>query len=186
MYYITIPNSNTKGTVIIMCQIIQFPTNKIENTNGYKNLVALFEICDTIESCNFYLETVEHLYQNESITEKEMYTLRRIGRQKRIKLATPEQEPQKAEQAGTYTYTPEMGQKKSEGCQIEAQHSYYGGHYFIDTPLELKGRGITQIDAHWVDGCEKQIKNRKCYRVTKKAFEKLKEQYAISMECCLD
>lgn len=32
-----------------MCQIIQCPTNKIENTNGYKNLVALFEICDTIE-----------------------------------------------------------------------------------------------------------------------------------------
>ena len=69
---------------------------------------------------------------------------------------------------------------------MEASPSYYGGHYFIDTPLELKGRGITPVDAHWVDGCKKQLENWKCYRVTKRAFEKLKEQYSISMECCLD
>lgn len=166
-----------------MCKIIQFP---VKESNGYKNLTVLFEICDTVESCNFYLESVEQLFHNGSITEKEMYTLRRIGRQKRLKLANPEQKPQKADKPGTYTYTPEMGQKKPEGCQMEASHSYYGGHYFVDTPLELKGRGITEIEAHWVKGCRKQIENWKTYRVTKKAFEKLKEQYTISMECCLD
>ena len=70
-----------------MCKIINFPTNKIQKTNGYKNLAALFEICESAESCNFYLESVKNLYNNGSITEKEMYTLRRIGRQKRKQLA---------------------------------------------------------------------------------------------------
>lgn len=51
-----------------MCKIIQFPTKKTES-NGYLNLVALFEICDDVESCNFYLESVEELYNNGNITE---------------------------------------------------------------------------------------------------------------------
>ncbi len=106
-----------------MCKIVNFPTNRIQNSNGYNNLVALFEVCDTVGSCNFYLEAVENLFQNGNITEKELYTLRRIGRQKRLTLATPEQEPQKADNPGTYTYTPEMGQKKPEGCQMEASRA---------------------------------------------------------------
>lgn len=165
------------------CNVIQFP---VKESNGYKNLVELFKICDTVESCNFYLESVEQLYQNDNITEKEMYTLRRIGRTKRLELAKPEtKEAAKADKPGTYYYTPEMGQTKPV-CQMEAGHSYYGGHYWVDTPIELKGRGITPIEAHWVEGCKKHIENWKSYRVTKRAFEKLKEQYSISMECCLD
>lgn len=77
-----------------MCTTINFPTNKIQNSNGYKNLVALFKVCDSVESCNFYLESVENLYNNGDITEKEMYTLRRVGRQKRIELANPKKEAQ--------------------------------------------------------------------------------------------
>lgn len=162
-----------------MCTIIQFPTKE---SNGYKNLAALFEICETVESCNFYLESAEHLYENGNITEKELLTLRRIGRQKRTNLATPEQEPIKAEKAGTYLYTPEMGQKKPEGCHMEAHHSYYGGHYYLYTPLEIKGRGIT-----FIEKCSSGSRTGwNCYRVTNKAFDKLKEQYAISMECNLD
>lgn len=168
-----------------MSKIIQFPT---QETNGYKNLVALFEICDTVESCNFYLETVENLYNNGDITERELYTLRRIGRQKRLKLATPEQEPIKAEKAGTYLYTPEMGQQKPD-CQMEASRSYYGKHLFIDTPLEIKGRGITFIKKYTSKDFANP-NNHKIgwneYQVTNLAFEKLKTQYTISMECCLD
>ena len=74
---------------------------------------------------------------------------------------------------GLHCYTPEMGQRKPE-VKMEASLSYYGKHYFVDTPLELKGRGITEIE------------NWRSYRVTKAAFEKLKAQYPISMECCLD
>lgn len=166
-----------------MCKIIQF---KAKETNGYKNLVDLFEICNSVESCNFYLESAEDLYKNGSITENELYTLRRIGRQKRIALANPEPEPVKVWQSGVYHYTPEMGQKEPDGCQMEAGLCYYGKHYWVDTPIELKGRGITETEAHWVDGCKKQIENWRSYRVTKKAFEKLKERYCIVMECCLD
>ena len=162
-----------------MCKIIQFPTNKISHTNGYNNLSALFEVCDSMEICNVYLETTENLYNNGNITETEMYTLRRIGRQKRLKLAEPsKQKPQKADKPGTYLYTPEMGQEKPEGCKIEAGLCYYGSHYWLKTSLELKGRGITENEPTR-DG----IKN---YTVTKRAFEKLRTQYAISYESCLD
>ena len=47
---------------------------------------------------------------------------------------------------GLHCYTPEMGQRKPE-VKMEASLSYYGKHYFVDTPLELKGRGITEIEA---------------------------------------
>lgn len=158
-----------------MCKIIEF---KPRESNGYKNLAALFEICDNVESCNFYLESVEVLYSSGHITEKEMYTLRRIGRQKRLELANPVQEPVKAESAGVYIYTSEMGQEKPEGCQIEAALCYYGKHYWIRTPLELKGRGITENEP-----ARNGLRN---YTVTIRAFEKLKSQYTISMENHLD
>lgn len=48
-------------------QIIQFP---VQHSNGYNNLIQLFEICDSLESCNFYLETVEQLFQKGYISEK--------------------------------------------------------------------------------------------------------------------
>lgn len=158
-----------------MCKIIQF---RVKESNGYKNLVALFEMCDNVESCNFYLESVEGLYSSGHITEKEMYTLRRIGRQKRLKLANPVQEPVKAESSGVYIYTTEMGQEKPEGCQIEAGLCYYGKHYWLRTSLELKGRGITENEP-----AKNGLRN---YTVTIRAFEKLKSQYTISMENHLD
>ena len=62
-----------------MCTIIQLPIKKMENTNGYKNLVVLFEVCDSVKSCNVYLESVQDHYENGSITENEMYTLRGLA-----------------------------------------------------------------------------------------------------------
>lgn len=167
-----------------MCKIIQFP---VKESNGYKNLSALFNICESVESCNFYLESVEQLFEDGSITEKELHTLRRIGRQKRLELATPAQEPQKADEPGTYCYTPEMGQKKPEGCQMEASRAYYGKHMYIDTPMTLKGRGITFLKQYKPgDLCTNRKDGWNHYQVTNLAFEKLKAQYTISMECCLD
>lgn len=161
-----------------MCTIINFPSrNTSQNTTGYKNLVALFEASESIESCNFYLDTVEMAYNKRHITENEMFTLRRIGRQKRIKLANPVREPEKAEAPGTYCYTPEMGQPKPDGCQIEAQRSYWSGHFDLKTRLELKGRGISKSGSeggyNW-------------YTATDLAYEKLKKSYAVSFKCPLD
>lgn len=167
--------NNIAGTENRTNNIIQFPK---AHSNGYMNLTALFEVCYSVESCNFYLETAEQLYQNESITENEFLTLRRIGRQKRLVLANPKSQQIKADKPGTYMYTSEMGQEKPEGCQIEAGLSYYGKHYWLKTKLELKGRGITE-NAPYNDGF-------KSYTVTKRAFEILKTKYAISFESYLD
>ncbi len=59
-----------------------------------------------------------------------------------IKKAYEEAEKEEALQPGTYTYTPEMGEEKPD-CQMESRLSYDGKHVYINTPLDLKGRGIT-------------------------------------------
>lgn len=151
-----------------MCKILQFPTKE---NNAYRNLIQFFEVCDTVKSCNFYLESAEVCYKEGYITEKELYTLRRIGRTKRAQLATPEKPAAKVTAPGVYSYTPEIGEKKPN-CQIEASLSYYGKHYHLYTALELKGRGISRAET----GRE----GLNCYTATKKAFEKLKEVYTIS------
>lgn len=87
--------------------------------------------------------------------------------------------------AGVHSYYPELGERRPE-VKMEASLGYYGTHYYVDTPLDLKGRGIVPQDAHWVPGCQKAVEGWKSYRVTKKAFEKLKAQYPIAMERLLD
>lgn len=86
---------------------------------------------------------------------------------------------------GVHPYWPELKEQQPD-CQIEARLGYYGTHYYVDTPLELKGRGITEVAASWIPGCRKQVENWRSYRVTKRAFEILKGKYSISMECLLD
>ena len=169
-----------------MRKIIQFPARE---SSGYKNMAALFGICSDLDVCNAYLETVEQLYSKEEITEHELYALRRIGRQKRLDLAAPEQKtPEKADKPGTYMYTPEMGQGRP-CCQMEASRAYYGKHYYIDTPEELKGRGIRfleKIKEENLFGSKKYKSGWNRYEVTRLAYENLEKQYAISMEVMLD
>ena len=88
-------------------------------------------------------------------------------------------EKEVAEAPGVYCYTPEMGGQKPE-CQMEASRGYYGKHWFIDTPLELKGRGIELIKKYQEkDFCSKDHRvGWNEYRVTDRAFEKLKEKYS--------
>jgi hypothetical protein len=79
-------------------------------------------------------------------------------------------------QKGVHAYTPEMGERKVN-TQIEARLSHYGNHYFLDTILKLKGRGIKLIH------CENETYR---YMVTWRAFDKLKETYSIGMKQHLD
>ena len=51
-----------------MSKIIQFPTKEQTISNGYKNLVALFEVCSSKECCDFYLSTAEELFRNRVAT----------------------------------------------------------------------------------------------------------------------
>lgn len=86
---------------------------------------------------------------------------------------------------GVHAYWPELGEREPE-VQMEARLGHYGTHYFVDTPLELKGRGITERSPSWYPGSRKQLEGWRSYQVTRRAFEKLKERYPISMERLLD
>ena len=80
-----------------------------------------------------------------------------------------------AKDPGEYAYQTEV-QREPIGCDFSAELAYYGKHYYLrplrDGIPDLKGRGIT--------------KERDCYCVTAKAYEKLNEIYKISYEMCFD
>lgn len=172
-----------------MGKIIQFPVKKQAVSNGYDNLARLIAVTTTLDSLNFYIESIRQMEEKGYLLDGEAEMLTEQGRKKRLEISRPDpQEPERVEGVGVYSYTPEMGQQKPE-CQMEAQLSYYGKHYFVDTPLKLKGRGITLVKQYEEkDFCAPG--NHRVgwyeYRVTKNAFAKLKEQYSISMECLLD
>lgn len=86
---------------------------------------------------------------------------------------------------GVYSFTPELGENEPDAV-IKARLGYYGTHYFIDTPLTLAGRGITERPAVWCKGCREDVEQWKSYIVTKRAFEKLSKEYSISMVRYLD
>lgn len=169
-------------------QIINFP-GKVQQSNGYDNLARLIAVADTTESLNFYMECIGELESKGFLLDGESKKLMEQGREKRINISTPaKQDPEEVIESGVYSYTPEVGQQKPN-CQMEASLSYYGKHYFVDTPIELKGRGITLVKQY----TEKDFVDQNNYRVgwyeyqvTKLAFEKLKEKYSISIERNLD
>lgn len=89
---------------------------------------------------------------------------------------------------GLHCYTPEMGQRKPN-CQMMARLGHYGKHYYIDTPLTLKGRGIThlgQLKSSDLTSFGQYKVGWHQYKVTTNAFDKLKEQYSVSMDIPLD
>ena len=86
---------------------------------------------------------------------------------------------------GVHVYHPELGERKPE-TKMKASLSHYGKHYFVDTPYELKGRGIVPQEVHWHPGSVYEREGWKSYRVTVKAFEKLEKEYSISMAAYLD
>lgn len=88
---------------------------------------------------------------------------------------------------GVHTYYPDMGDRRIN-AQLEARLSYNGSHYFVDSPHELKGRGITFIKTYTADHFIRpsRLIGWHSYKVTQAAFEKLKQEYSISMERLLD
>lgn len=79
------------------------------------------------------------------------------------------------------SYYPEMGEKQPATAQIEASLGHYGKHWFLRTPLTLKGRGITfrgQITAEKVN--TPRLVGWNEYKVTEAAFEKICEEHQVS------
>ena len=171
-----------------MAQIIQFQVKEKQVSNGYDNLSRLIAVAATKEVLNFYVESIEQLEKSGKLLDGEAQKLTEQGREKRLEMAKPDSvEKEAAEDPGVYRYIPEMGGPKPN-CQMEASRGYYGKHWFIDPPLELKGRGIEFIKKYREkDFCSKDHRvGWNEYRVTNRAFEKLKEKYSISQECLLD
>lgn len=172
--------------------IISFPVERVTGiieSNAYSNLKNFIAICDDNRTLEFYAGTAEECQEKGFLNPGEFEKLTEQIRVRRLENARPEEKPAVIpEKPGLYCYTPEMGEQKPK-CQIEAERSYYGRHYHINTPLELKGRGIKK------DGV-KEAKNLRPnyqymagwfeYTVTERAFEKLQEQYTISQELLLD
>lgn len=87
---------------------------------------------------------------------------------------------------GNTIYRPEMGDRKPI-AEIEATFASFMGKYRIKTPLDLKGRGITYHDTYTENNCNNPSKfGWNIYHVTKAAFAKLEENYAIAQEVLLD
>lgn len=172
-----------------MAQIIRFPVKTQAASSGYDNLSRLIAVAATKEVLNFYVESIEQMKESGNLLDGEVQKLTELGREKRLEMEKPNPvEKESVENPGVYCYTPEMGQKKPD-CQMEASRGYYGGHWYIDTPLEIKGRGITFLKKYadkdfCVPGNYRVGWNE--YRVTNRAFEKLQEQYTISQELFLD
>lgn len=82
-----------------------------------------------------------------------------------------------ADKPGEYSYCYEM-QHAPTGCDFSADLGYYGKHYYLrplrDGLPRLRGRGITYDE------------QRNTYTVTLRAYDKLKQQYRMSFETCLD
>lgn len=172
-----------------MAQIIRFPVKTQAVSNGYDNLSRLIAVAATKEVLNFYVESIEQLEKSGKLLDGEAQKLTEQGREKRLEMAKPDPvEKEPVENPGLYCYTPEMGQKKPD-CQMEASRGYYGKHWFIDTPLEIKGRGIEFVKKYQEkDFCnpEDHRVGWNEYRVTNRAFEILKTKYSISQKCLLD
>lgn len=166
--------------------IIQFPK---AHSNIFLNLTQLIKLASDNRAVEEYAEIMAVCHEEGDFKPGEIEVLQEQIRARRLENAKPEEKPAVIpEKPGLYCYTPEMGEQKPE-CQIEAHRSYYGGHYLIDTPLELKGRGITFDRVLESKNLSKSAQYRlgwREYTVTERAFEKLQEQYTISQELLLD
>jgi hypothetical protein len=79
-------------------------------------------------------------------------------------------------------YYPEMNEKAPADTQIEASLSHYGEHYYLRTPLVLKGRGITHTKTITAEDFPAgRMAGWHCYRVTTKAMQKLEQQYVVAI-----
>ena len=169
-----------------MAKIIQFPK---KSSNAYSNLEQLIAICNSKAALEEYFEVMVVCHEAGYFLPGEIEKLTEQVRQRRLNFAKSELKPAvNADDPGLYLYCPEMGEQKPE-CQIEAARSYYGRHYHISTPLQLKGRGITLdrvLESKNLTASAQYKVGWNEYTVTERAFDMLQKKYSISQESFLD
>lgn len=93
-----------------------------------------------------------------------------------------------AAKPGQHLYWPELHDEKPHTF-LRAGLSHNGKHYWVDSPVELKGRGIRfekQYESKDLTKAGQYLVGWYSYYVTERAYKKLKEKYSIGMECYLD
>lgn len=89
---------------------------------------------------------------------------------------------------GMHFHYPEMGEKRREDSQIEASLGHYGKHYYLKTPLVLRGRGIKHLRTLAADELAEFARHKAGwhqYEVTLLAMRKLAEKYVVTGEALL-
>lgn len=172
-----------------MAKILEFPHQKQKVSPGYHNFTRLIDLVDDIAELEFYADAAVVGEENGKFLPGEYANLGEQIRQKYNDLIKPKKTaPQEVTGPGLYIYCPEMGESRPE-CQMIAKMGHYGTHYYIDTPLTLKGRGITFMETMESKNLTESgqfLAGWNRYKVTERAFKKLQEQYSISMENLLD
>jgi hypothetical protein len=85
--------------------------------------------------------------------------------------------------AGFCGYHPEMGETQPV-AHMEARLAHYGRHYYVYTPLTLKGRGVEFKEVFaGVPGSRKNGWN--VYKVTERAMATLEKLYRVSFTMLL-
>jgi hypothetical protein len=85
-------------------------------------------------------------------------------------------------------YYSEMNESRPADAVIDAHLSHYGKHYFIKTPLVLKGRGIEYrgtLKAEELTPMAQHKTGWHEYIVTLKAMERLEKEHKVAIEMLL-
>ncbi len=85
-------------------------------------------------------------------------------------------------------YHPEMNEPRPADAQIDARLSHYGKHWFLRTPLVIKGRGIVGLGVETAESLVPSAQHKAgwCkYKVTEKAFKAICAQYNVASELLL-
>lgn len=172
-----------------MAKILEFPKQVRKMSVGYHNLSRLIDLVGSMAELEFYAEAAVVGEEDGKLLPGEYAKLGEQIRKKCQELTAPKKIViQEVTGPGLYIWCPEMREGQPE-CQIRARLGHYGTHYYLDTQLNLKGRGITFMEKHEAKNLTASGQfmagwNR--YKATERAFKKLQEQYSISMESNFD
>lgn len=88
------------------------------------------------------------------------------------------------------SYYPEMGEKRPANVQGNVTLARSRGcHYFIETPLMLKGQGIKHVEVLKASNLTERGQYKagwNVFWVTRRAMDKLEQRYDFAREALLD
>lgn len=73
-----------------MGKIIQFPVKEQAVSNGYDNLARLIAVTTTLDSLNFYIESIRQMEEKGYLLDGEAEKLTEQGRKKRLEISRPD------------------------------------------------------------------------------------------------